>query len=83
MTSSHDRDWACAVLGWTQTVLQDPMMLATARHDRHDTNDTSLYSAACNLAYLVLVLGTWYFLVACLYLVLVQGSVREIRMELC
>ena len=75
MTSSHDRDWACAVLRWTQTVLQDPRMLATARHDRHDTNDDKLVFSCLQFGVLgtwYLVLGTWYFLVACLYLVRVR-----------
>ena len=83
MTSSHDRDWACAVLRWTQTVLQDPRMLATARHDRIDDNSTtSLYSDACVLGtlrylYLVLVLGTCTCGSAWGYRV---SGVREIRM---
>ena len=41
MTSSHDRDWACAVLRWTQTVLQDPRMLETAR--MMENNTTNLF----------------------------------------
>ena len=59
MTSSHDRDWACAVLRWTQTVLQDPRMLATARQtctEQH-YNCTTVFS--CLLAgVLGTVLGT-------------------------
>ena len=49
---------------------------------KHDTNDTSLYSAACNLAWLVLV-RYLYLVLSCGLLVpcKAEGFVKEIRME--